>query len=129
MTLWWWFRQYFSHVSTINELCMCQQPFYKVSFLFVEHDLHLWPLSYCKQLLLWQAQSYSMLLLIIFTLVSTEIKSTWSKRFIKLMTSSVGNHRLTVDCWIVVLVHCKANWSEILVNSDLLGFFSNYSDI
>ena len=32
--------------------------------------------------------------------------------------SSVGSGSGSVDCRIAVLVHCRANWSEIIVNSD-----------
>ena len=32
--------------------------------------------------------------------------------------SSVDNSSLTVDCCTAVSVHCKANWSGIMVNSD-----------
>ena len=32
--------------------------------------------------------------------------------------SSGGNGNVTVDCWIEVSVHCRANGSGILVNSD-----------
>ena len=32
--------------------------------------------------------------------------------------SSVGNGSASVDCWMAVSVHCRANWSGILVNSD-----------
>ena len=38
---------------TVIELCMTQQPSYKVLFTLIEIDLHLWSLSDCKQPSLW----------------------------------------------------------------------------
>ena len=49
MSLWCWFRQHFSHMITIIELCMSYQLFYKVSFIFIETDLYFWSFSYSKQ--------------------------------------------------------------------------------
>ena len=51
--VWPWFRKHFSHVITIIEWCKSWQLLYKVSFIFVETDLHLWSLSDCKQPSLW----------------------------------------------------------------------------
>ena len=56
-----------------------------------------------------------MQLLVVFLVV---LKVQQRQRFSKSMMSSVSNGSLTVDYWIAASVHCKANWSGILVNSD-----------